>query len=39
MQELRGQPCSELMLEPGPKQQILSSRSFGERITEQGAMT
>ena len=38
VQELRGQPCSELMLEPGPKQQILSSRSFGERITEQGAM-
>jgi DNA polymerase V len=38
VQELRGQPCSELVVQPGSKQQILSSRSFGERITEQGAM-
>ncbi len=38
VQELRGQPCSDLMVEPGSKQQLLSSSSFGERITEQGAM-
>ena len=31
VQELRGLPCAELAVEPVAKQQILSSRSFGER--------
>ena len=35
VQELRGLClCAELAVEPAAKQQILSSRSFGERITE-----
>jgi len=38
VQELRGLPCAELAVEPVAKQQILSSRSFGERITECAAM-
>ena len=38
VQELRGIPCSELTIDPPAKQQIVSSRSFGERITEQASM-
>ncbi|MGU5640201.1 translesion error-prone DNA polymerase V subunit UmuC [Aeromonas caviae] len=38
VQELRGAPCANLVVEPVAKQQILSSRSFGERITERTAM-
>ncbi|ONG05975.1 protein UmuC [Aeromonas hydrophila] len=38
VQELRGLPCAELTVEPVAKQQILSSRSFGERVTERGEM-
>nr|WP_232091586.1 hypothetical protein [Aeromonas caviae] len=37
-QELRGLPCAELTVEPAAKQQILSSRSFGERVTDRGEM-
>ena len=38
VQELRGIPCSELTIDTPAKQQIVSSRSFGERITEQASM-
>jgi len=38
VQELRGLPCAELTVEPAAKQQILSSRSFGERVTDRGEM-
>jgi DNA polymerase V len=38
IQELRGMPCSELEITTPAKQQIVSSRSFGERITEQPTM-
>ena len=38
VQELRGIPCSELTIDTPAKQQIVSSRSFGERITEQDSM-
>lgn len=38
VQELRGTPCSELTIDTPAKQQIVSSRSFGERITEQASM-
>jgi DNA polymerase V len=38
VQELRGQPCAELTVEPVAKQQILSSRSFGERVTDSEEM-
>lgn len=38
VQELRGIPCSELAITPPAKQQIVCSRSFGERITEQASM-
>lgn len=38
IQELRGIPCSELVVEPEAKQQIVCSRSFGERITDKQAM-
>lgn len=38
VQELRGLPCAELTVEPVAKQQILSSRSFGERVTDRGGM-
>jgi DNA polymerase V len=38
IQELRGVPCSELTIDTPAKQQIVSSRSFGERITEQATM-
>ncbi|MFQ2092650.1 translesion error-prone DNA polymerase V subunit UmuC [Aeromonas taiwanensis] len=38
VQELRGLPCAELTVEPVAKQQILSSRSFGERVTDRGEM-
>lgn len=34
VQELRGLPCAELTVEPVAKQQILSIRSFGERVTD-----
>ncbi|MEH6651099.1 MAG: Y-family DNA polymerase [Motiliproteus sp.] len=32
VRELNGEPCLELEQQPPPKQQIFSSRSFGERI-------
>lgn len=38
VQELRGIPCAELTIDTPAKQQIVSSRSFGERITEQASM-
>ena len=38
VQELRGLPCAELTVEPVAKQQILSSRSFGEHVTDRGEM-
>jgi DNA polymerase V len=38
IRELRGVPCSELELTTPTKQQIVNSRSFGERITEQASM-
>jgi len=38
LQELRGIPCAELDQETPNKQQVICSRSFGERITELGAM-
>ena len=38
LQELRGIPCSELQISTPAKQQIVSSRSFGERITDQTSM-
>lgn len=38
VQELRGLPCAELVVEPVAKLQILSSRSFGERVTNRGEM-
>lgn len=38
VQELRGLPCAELTVEPAAKQQILSSRSFGDRVTDRGEM-
>ena len=38
VQELRGLPCAELTVEPAAKLQILSSRSFGERVTDRGEM-
>ncbi|WP_323936260.1 translesion error-prone DNA polymerase V subunit UmuC [Aeromonas caviae] len=38
VQELRGIPCAELEQEAQAKQQIICSRSFGERITEFGPM-
>ena len=38
VQELRGLPCAALSVEPVAKQQILSSRSFGERVTDRGEM-
>lgn len=37
-QELRGIPCAELEQLAQAKQQIICSRSFGERITELGPM-
>ncbi|MDD2466851.1 MAG: translesion error-prone DNA polymerase V subunit UmuC [Desulfobulbus sp.] len=36
--ELRGTPCIELEDQPSPKQQIVTSRSFGQRITSRDAM-
>lgn len=36
--ELAGVPCLELDEDPGPRQQIICSRSFGERITEAAVM-
>lgn len=36
--ELRGTPCIELEDQPAPKQQIVTSRSFGQRITTLDAM-
>lgn len=38
VQELRGLPCAELEQEVQAKQQIICSRSFGERITQIGPM-
>ena len=38
VQELRGIPCAELEQEAQSKQQIICSRSFGERITTMGPM-
>ncbi|ASI21310.1 DUF4113 domain-containing protein (plasmid) [Aeromonas media] len=38
VQELRGIPCAELEQEAQAKQQIICSRSFGERITQIGPM-
>jgi len=38
VQELRGLPCAELTVEPVAKQQILSIRSFGERVTDRREM-
>lgn len=38
VQELRGIPCAELVPMAQAKQQIICSRSFGERITELGTM-
>ncbi|HHQ4530594.1 TPA: translesion error-prone DNA polymerase V subunit UmuC [Aeromonas hydrophila] len=38
VQELRGIPCAELAQEAQAKQQIICSRSFGERITQIGPM-
>ena len=38
VQELRGIPCTELEPMAQTKQQIICSRSFGERITEFGPM-
>ena len=38
VQELRGQPCTELEQLAQAKQQIICSRSFGERITTMGPM-
>ncbi|WP_421279846.1 translesion error-prone DNA polymerase V subunit UmuC [Aeromonas taiwanensis] len=38
VQELRGIPCAELEQEVQAKQQIICSRSFGERITQVGPM-
>lgn len=38
VQELRGIPCAELEPMAHAKQQIICSRSFGERITEFGPM-
>ncbi len=38
VQELRGIPCAELEQEAQAKQQIICSRSFGERITQLGPM-
>ncbi|KFN19079.1 translesion error-prone DNA polymerase V subunit UmuC [Aeromonas bestiarum] len=38
VQELRGIPCAELEQEAQAKQQIICSRSFGERITTMGPM-
>ncbi|MFM1663421.1 translesion error-prone DNA polymerase V subunit UmuC [Aeromonas salmonicida] len=37
-QELRGSPCADLEEMVKAKQQIICSRSFGERITQIGAM-
>lgn len=39
VQELRGIPCAELEQESQAKQQIICSRSFGERITQIGPCT
>ena len=36
--ELRGTSCFELEYQPQPKQQIVTSRSFGQRITALGSM-
>ena len=38
VQDLHGLPCAELTVEPVVKQLILSSRSFGERVTGRGEM-
>lgn len=38
VQELRGIPCAELEQEAQAKQQVICSRSFGERITQIGPM-
>ena len=38
VQELRGIPCAELEQLVQAKQQIIFSRSFGERITDSGSM-
>ncbi len=38
VQELRGIPCAELEQEAQAKQQLICSRSFGERITQIGPM-
>jgi len=38
VQELRGLPCAELTVEAAAKLQILSSRSFGERVTDREEM-
>jgi len=34
LRELNGEPCLDLELEPVPKQQIISTRSFSYRVTE-----
>ena len=38
IQELRGHPCADLAIEPDAKQQIVCSRSFGERVTDRTTM-
>ena len=38
VRELNGEPCIEMEHAPPPKQQIVVSRSFGERITTYHAM-
>lgn len=38
VRELNGESCISLEEAPPPKQQIVCSRSFGERITEYDAM-
>lgn len=38
VQELRGIPCADLEEIANAKQQIICSRSFGERITQIGAI-
>lgn len=36
--ELRGVPCIEFEQQPPPKQQIVTSRSFGQRVTDLNSM-
>lgn len=38
VRELNGEPCIPLELAPPPKQQIVCSRSFGERVTDKTTM-